>query len=514
MTFYGESLALVDAANITGTPLVGASSNIRYRAGSETINSGESFIAYVDPDPIYLTSGDAAEVSWVVEVLSGSGTLHLSDGLDPFFITGDPGAASNDLGSATASGTDTLVFPASITAADLLAATAEPVVLVECTAGSLEIQQVKLRVWPPGGAVGGWGDVITPTDTVGPIIIASCRRDQPAVGSVVSGSYSSNQTTTVLDDAGISRDTGYSAAQTYRRALLAGLSAGTARPNVVTASGGTLAQSGGGVPATATADWKTTAPSGVHAETGSNITRTYITRSVSDPGPTSGAAGVEGVDYIADPNEVPADPVAYVQITGDPTVWWVQGDISFVTQTPESGGVAYPVTGSFYVQAGAGAAPTLGSSVGGGDYATSWTPPTSAGGDTFAATGSAGEEVLEGTVSLPNVDAVAVTVTHDVVFTELSAVYNPSGTLISAGNTNSALYLGVFPGTVGANQTFTPISYSYIQAPYRRWEPVVRNAVLRWKQRDDGLGMSSTPAWRGSQSQSTSQGAARWRGLT
>lgn len=156
--FYGESYRHAGVVTVAGPTVAGASIRYHFDGLSQTVSAGGSFIVGCEAEPLNLTGSDAAVVSWVVETGPASaGTLVLASGLDPDWTGSDPADATQPLGSFAVSGAQTLVAgPTGLTVADLLAYDAEPIVLVACTSGSVEIVQVKLRVWPPGGAAGAW----------------------------------------------------------------------------------------------------------------------------------------------------------------------------------------------------------------------------------------------------------------------------------------------------------------------------------------------------------------------
>jgi len=167
MAFFGESYATDQVNNVTGTA---ASSYLdifyHFDDRSADMAAGDSFIVGAFADPVVFAdlvdAGDIA-VSWVVETgASSSGTLTLASGLDPDWDCTNPALATEALGSKTATGEQTLIFGpvAGITLADLIAYDAEPLTLIECTSGTVDVLQVKLRVWPAAGASGAWSPTL------------------------------------------------------------------------------------------------------------------------------------------------------------------------------------------------------------------------------------------------------------------------------------------------------------------------------------------------------------------
>jgi len=155
--FPGESAPL-DWANVTaGTPFADEGDAIRLRAGSATVVAGDAFVVGFY-DHHYLEAGADAVFSAVVETLAGSsGVLRLSGGPDATWDLDDGPASVYDLGDHTVTGASTIVVPLPwVTVADYLDEDVETAVRVECLSGSVVVQQVKLRIWPPAGVVGGW----------------------------------------------------------------------------------------------------------------------------------------------------------------------------------------------------------------------------------------------------------------------------------------------------------------------------------------------------------------------
>ena len=167
MTPYpGESLGLLDAVEIIGGTQDGTlAGDVTYRgaqftdsAPSRTITPGATWKLFADGySPNIDDPGIDAVYSWVVEVLSGSGTLTLAEVLDPSYGDYDV-AVTHSLGSHTVTGPTTLVVPAeSFTVLNGWNGDGAFVLQVQ-SSGAVEVQQVKLRLWPPGGAIGGWSD--------------------------------------------------------------------------------------------------------------------------------------------------------------------------------------------------------------------------------------------------------------------------------------------------------------------------------------------------------------------
>lgn len=165
--FPGQSVGCVDA-NGGGVGWFLAE-DIWHRAGSHVIAPGDDWYCFAyhlsfEATQI-LEAGDSTPlaVSWVVEVLSGSGTLALHDFDDSGFTEStNPADYSTSLGTIAVSGPGTYTLPTSTFSRDAIRnagwSGGTLALRLTSTAGSVEVQQVKLRVWPEGGPVGGWSE--------------------------------------------------------------------------------------------------------------------------------------------------------------------------------------------------------------------------------------------------------------------------------------------------------------------------------------------------------------------
>lgn len=155
VTFVGESLQVDDvrngAADLTNL--------VQKRAGSATIAAGDEVRAWLYPgEATYMTALDTIVASWVIEILSGTVTFDASMGLDPAY--GNPSAPHpTSLGTHTVTGPATFKMDTTLTAADLFDFAAAPMLVLVVTSGSAVVQQLKMRAWPPGGAIGAFSDV-------------------------------------------------------------------------------------------------------------------------------------------------------------------------------------------------------------------------------------------------------------------------------------------------------------------------------------------------------------------
>lgn len=156
--FYGESYRIATATTIAGGEVTRDALRYHFDGLSCTVSAGDSFMVGADGDMTGLTATDEAVISWVVETGPGSaGTFTVASGLDADYTGTDLSDATQPLGTFTVAGGQTIVAgPTSITVADLFAFEQLPVALVTVTSGTVEVRQVKLRVWPPSGAAGAW----------------------------------------------------------------------------------------------------------------------------------------------------------------------------------------------------------------------------------------------------------------------------------------------------------------------------------------------------------------------
>ncbi|HEY1177714.1 MAG TPA: hypothetical protein VGF17_16285, partial [Phytomonospora sp.] len=162
MTWFGESYRLGGGHAIAGTMWTAIDEWFdHFDDAAHTVTAGDDVIvgSYAQPRNFseFADYTDPIQVRWVLEVGGGSGALALSAGLDGTFNYNDPALAVQDLGTVTITGPDTVVSGLlSVTHDDLLAYAADPILRIRCTSGAVTLRQVKLRVWPAGGAPGAW----------------------------------------------------------------------------------------------------------------------------------------------------------------------------------------------------------------------------------------------------------------------------------------------------------------------------------------------------------------------
>jgi hypothetical protein len=161
VAWYGESYSLYWGGVLAGGAVDFGDWVDHYDGEHHALTAGDDVIvgSYGDPaNPSeFAAFTDPITVRWAIEVLSGSGQLRLSAGIDPDFAYTNPALASEALGTVTVSGATTLVTePFTVSQAQIAAGDTSPIVRIECLSGTVDIAQVKLRVWPAAGAAGAW----------------------------------------------------------------------------------------------------------------------------------------------------------------------------------------------------------------------------------------------------------------------------------------------------------------------------------------------------------------------
>src|SRR6478735_6545004 len=161
MSFYGESYALDWGGIISGPDWDFYDVRSHFGTDHHVFSAGDSVIIGSYPDPVdydaFMAFTDI-KVQWVIEVLDGAGTFELSAGMDPTWDYDNPALADQALGSYSVTGPTTLVSepftpPDTFRFKDAWDST---IVFIECVSGSIDVKQVKLRVWPTAGPSGAW----------------------------------------------------------------------------------------------------------------------------------------------------------------------------------------------------------------------------------------------------------------------------------------------------------------------------------------------------------------------
>jgi len=162
VTWYGESYRLDWGTILAGADFDLTDWRLHFDTATHAVSTGDDVIigAYADPDNFtaFATYDQPVVARWVLEVAGGSGTVHLSAGLDPDFNYDNPALATQDLGSFTVAGPTQIVsLPLEgVDHAMLAAQDVALIVRIEGTSGTVDVAQVKLRVWPSAGAGGAW----------------------------------------------------------------------------------------------------------------------------------------------------------------------------------------------------------------------------------------------------------------------------------------------------------------------------------------------------------------------
>lgn len=450
--YPGESVGAYSYTNVSGTP-IGSVADVRFRAGSSTFGTGDAAKVVVFFGVNYLENDTTpGDVSWCIEITGGAGDLTLTECL------GD-GTPDVPLGTFTVSGAGPLVVPSTtITMADIYNEVFGSI-LIECDTGTVDVQQVKLRAWPIGGPVGGWGDLHPAWDRIDfPTLQSAARVDSqswsepaskaitPAWAATLACSPSvvggGTDTTPILVSIGSAPVSPSTAHQSHVRL--------TANSSV------TPAESGGGAILTGT---------GIVA-----------TRTAGEPRVNPDEGLVEGVDYITDPHEVESEPGALAQADTDPVAAW-RDDFTIATED-EPGSDPPPVTPLI------GALP-YSPTVDGvtGDITHLW-PDHAA--------------VPPGDLGIPNVDTVLVAPSHGWFRTAPPEPAPPAP----------------LDYTIELNNGFgwafgNPLRYDVAMPAYRVWQLTTTEPLpLQWSQRADGLALSGVTAWSAGRA---SRNAAQWR---
>lgn len=443
MTFYGESIGIDRFTNLSGSA-VAALEDVQLRAGSATFTAGDSTRFATDLGYDYLEPGDPASVSWVVEVLSGSGTLTFAEGI---------GDTATSLGSRTVTGPAQVVVPSSVIAAANVIADIDARLLLTCTSGTLVVQQVKLRVWPPEGAGGGWSDPYPSWAGEAP---ANGSRVERTVSADTSGAGSAAaEWADVIALAQAQVDDPWSIPPTPVSSPL----------RVDLAAGTTFIASieGGGTSA------------GSFVLTVSAFAAIGGTGEGPEIDPALGL--VDGVDYIWPPDEVNFDSAAMIDALGARSWEWANVGVYLRGDPGTDGTVLLAVEG---------APSDL-------DF-TSWP-------DTSASALSLGQNA----VTMPPGDVAVFAESHSWLF---DGPDFPGGTNAREESDGWGIALGVGDPD---DEDFAPLSVRVTFPAYRLWSPTaVTVTVSKLKQvhRDDGYGVTPTRARGASSRTSTNRARA------
>lgn len=296
----GESLTYYDA--LVAAPVVDTQlwRDVWSRAGTgRTITAGDVWHVYYEADASwsdrYLDDPDVdVVVSWVVEVNSGSGTLAASEGTS---TSPDPGdTAPTSLGAQTVTGPATVVFPSVLmSAAEVVNTGPLRLLRLEATSGSLDVRQVKLRVWPTTGAGGGWSDLKPSWD-----------------GEPQNATMYYHAAQVLGEGEGATAEAAYAAAADNFAANYATQAAD--QPRGMTSSGAMLASQNTGV-----VDLDTYGSAWILQA----VLAVAVGADWHGDFPIDTATFVEGVDWTRPPEEVPGDTAVVAQQVGDGSTGWV-----------------------------------------------------------------------------------------------------------------------------------------------------------------------------------------------
>lgn len=451
--FPGESIPLDGAAPISGTfPDGWFGGPITYRRDgqSTTLTSGGAFLAGFS-EYSQLPSGSEPVAASVVIVTgaASSGTVTVSVGTDPSFDLDDPGLATQDLGSQSATGEQTLVFTIpTFDVAAFYTYASQFIAYVQVTAGTVEFTQVKLRLWPPDGPRGAWV-LGTETSALGGAELIRMAAATPSAGD------------------------GVDVAEAYAEAV---------------------SNWNGGGPVLAYLTSEPAAQGRVSLTFNGINFSSIVTLSVVST--WAGATGVGAVvestpeSLIAHPDEVPDEAGALVgDVSGNPVVYgfggWTSGTIEVLSGTGLIGDDPAPPSAAGVVQMTPGAAIPDTWLDGGNYYTDRFGPPES------------GEPIPPSTVASPDSVTTAVdlpsTPTFQVTVASYSWYNQPLDNYTDGGG-GSYSYFGAQNDQlhVADLESILTIPTHYI------WDPEASpvQMPLRIRQRGDGLGMGG-PRVRG-----------------
>ena len=458
--YPGESLPLTDFANLTYVtdpdgPIFDYD-RITYRAGTTNFVAGESAEVRTDIDPFYRDDEDTEplEFAWVVEVAGGAGTLALTDGLD---------TAGTSLGSHAVTGGDTLVVPTdSVTLADLYAVNGDAVLIISCTSGDIDVQQIKLRAWPPGGARGGLGGETYPAWDVPGVRPALYSFSRPALAET--GWYSE----------GTSLEELWATAQALMQAesdMPADIDLGTVSTEF---SGQMSVQLG--------ANFNTEFEEGsALAVVGFNA-GVVARRSPAQPGINPALGLVEEVDYITPPTEVAGDGDA-VPVSGEAYNEWANVGVAYTHDIDAGQGDLLKVAAREFDR--------LPQFYSGGWY----TPPSGDRGHVVNVVDLLADS--PGSLSMPDADIVLVNGSHHWLVGDAVMPTPPGPNPQIVGLLDSYTWqLG--DGSFDPEGNALPLSYTIHRPAYRLWTlnpPAIHK--VRQFHRDDGLGVTPPRAFGG-----------------
>ena len=460
MTFHGEAVALDWTQNVA--PAGGPSSYgtpVKYLDGSTyTSATGDDWcVGFYDYN--YWDGVDPAEFFLVFEATSGAGSVSITWGFDPDWDL-NPAICVNSAGTHDISAGLNVIPLVGVDLPTYFAQDSELTIRVQVS-GTFVVDQVRLRIWPPGGALGWWSETITPTTVESADAYWDIRYWEGSASG--SGAFADTQTAARAAANLAPLSTGGSNSSTGRNQWGPGTLWMT---NILQAVSGATKQSSGGA----------------NASVRGIIIRVSMTPSYPQP------PGVEGVDWIQPPDVTGS----YVELMGDPVVnWGSRSEVSFFhTGGPLVGGGPtaetsstthwYSGPGPFYVQAQEGH---------------DLVKPTVAGGDAviFTPAGAQAATFFDGSyASWQMVDTVDLASLVDAA-PRVSVVIFPAALIAYEPHIGVTPYTPIppplYPEIAGSGITpvpgdfdpdparrssvinYQPLNYTFIRAPHRYWDP-------------------------------------------
>lgn len=460
--FPGESVLIEDAVDLTGGGEVyDLWGTLARRAGTRSMVSGTAWRMWAyQGDADYLEeSGLSCDVSWVVEVASGTVTFTAGELLDPSY--NDIASPTNPLGTYTATGPATIVIPSSFTADDVLSGGDSLLLELVGDSGSAEVQQVKLRVWPTGGALGGWSDPLPSWST------------PPSFPSAYEVGLNVNP-----NELASSPEASWDATMAQGVVDWTAAAPGPHTFDGVTTGPGYLAPSHGG----AMSAFHGSGDGGVTWGTFTSIVGAIVVVVGSNPDTTFPIDPdlEDGVDYVRPPTEVRGESGAYmVQQVGEGVTGWVN-PYAYVQTGSEETPVEAPALDSEAID------DLTITSLGGGSFSIDLDADVGSPLPTPGPSGTASQSL-----SLPTGGQfIVVRLAH-------TAAATPPAWPAPGGLAGSSVgVVGFGAGTPGVD--FEPMLTFSVLPPYRVWVPTVAVVTkLRQFHRDDGLGVTPPRAFGG-----------------